>query len=531
MVFGGRGAPYHFGSAIKPGFDRDDRVFAALRATLVDLFPVLVVGADHPRLGRRPRRPARLVRLGGAGPLDRARVGRRLRRRRREHHQPGRPHPARPGPGPRHRPDPAALGRSPLAAAGSPSRCAGSAPTPACGRCGSPTSRRASPAGRASWRARCRRCWVATDVRRPSPGSAPIVAVAGRLPVARSRRAAPPPDVPSSASWWATRSPRAEPLDVALVLDRRAGHDVTVRVDTRSGQALAPDDYRGRPPAGDRAGRRAGRAPRGADDGETGWTRPPRTSTSGSAAHRGRARPAGGDAGHRRRRPAPPRARRGARRSPSRRSVTASASPGCVLSAPSGRRVVVQLVTRNGTATSRPGLRPPPPDGRLRARRHQRAGQRRAAVRRAGRARRDDAPGGDRGPPRDGRRGRHDHDPRRSGRLRRDSSADSCPFSRCASQTIRCETSSWACGRGVAGRPAVFRRPDLRRRGRAPGRAEHDGRRPPLVRRPGRADLAAHPRGPVGRLLRRPGHGCRRRSRPRRALLAGQRRSGSWCGR
>ena len=41
MVFGGRGAPYHFGSAIKPGFDRDDRVFAALRATLVDLFPVL----------------------------------------------------------------------------------------------------------------------------------------------------------------------------------------------------------------------------------------------------------------------------------------------------------------------------------------------------------------------------------------------------------------------------------------------------------------------------------------------------------
>ena len=41
MVFGGRGAPYHFGSAIKPGFDRDDRVFAALRATLVELFPAL----------------------------------------------------------------------------------------------------------------------------------------------------------------------------------------------------------------------------------------------------------------------------------------------------------------------------------------------------------------------------------------------------------------------------------------------------------------------------------------------------------
>jgi glycine/D-amino acid oxidase-like deaminating enzyme len=41
LVFGGRGAPYHFGSAIKPGYDRETRVFAMLRATLVDLFPVL----------------------------------------------------------------------------------------------------------------------------------------------------------------------------------------------------------------------------------------------------------------------------------------------------------------------------------------------------------------------------------------------------------------------------------------------------------------------------------------------------------
>jgi glycine/D-amino acid oxidase-like deaminating enzyme len=41
LVFGGRGAPYHFGSAVEPGFDRDTAVFASLRATLVDLFPVL----------------------------------------------------------------------------------------------------------------------------------------------------------------------------------------------------------------------------------------------------------------------------------------------------------------------------------------------------------------------------------------------------------------------------------------------------------------------------------------------------------
>jgi glycine/D-amino acid oxidase-like deaminating enzyme len=39
LAFGGRGAPYHFRSAIKPDFDREPRVFAALRRTLVDLFP------------------------------------------------------------------------------------------------------------------------------------------------------------------------------------------------------------------------------------------------------------------------------------------------------------------------------------------------------------------------------------------------------------------------------------------------------------------------------------------------------------
>jgi glycine/D-amino acid oxidase-like deaminating enzyme len=41
LVLGGRGAPYHFGSRIRPGFDRDDRVFARLHATAVEMFPVL----------------------------------------------------------------------------------------------------------------------------------------------------------------------------------------------------------------------------------------------------------------------------------------------------------------------------------------------------------------------------------------------------------------------------------------------------------------------------------------------------------
>lgn len=41
LVFGGRGAPYHFGSAVEPSFDRVPAVFAALRRTLVELFPAL----------------------------------------------------------------------------------------------------------------------------------------------------------------------------------------------------------------------------------------------------------------------------------------------------------------------------------------------------------------------------------------------------------------------------------------------------------------------------------------------------------
>jgi glycine/D-amino acid oxidase-like deaminating enzyme len=41
IVFGGRGAPYHFGSTLRPAHDRDPRVFAHLRRQLVDMFPSL----------------------------------------------------------------------------------------------------------------------------------------------------------------------------------------------------------------------------------------------------------------------------------------------------------------------------------------------------------------------------------------------------------------------------------------------------------------------------------------------------------
>jgi glycine/D-amino acid oxidase-like deaminating enzyme len=41
LAFGGRGAPYHFASRIRPGFDQDARVFEDLRHTLRDLLPQL----------------------------------------------------------------------------------------------------------------------------------------------------------------------------------------------------------------------------------------------------------------------------------------------------------------------------------------------------------------------------------------------------------------------------------------------------------------------------------------------------------
>ncbi len=51
FVFGGRGAPYHFGSAVHPAFDLEPRVFDALRETLVDLFPAVAPYAVTHRWG------------------------------------------------------------------------------------------------------------------------------------------------------------------------------------------------------------------------------------------------------------------------------------------------------------------------------------------------------------------------------------------------------------------------------------------------------------------------------------------------
>jgi len=51
LAFGGRGAPYHFGSRIQPEFDSEPRVFADIADTLHDLFPVTAQYAVTHRWG------------------------------------------------------------------------------------------------------------------------------------------------------------------------------------------------------------------------------------------------------------------------------------------------------------------------------------------------------------------------------------------------------------------------------------------------------------------------------------------------
>ena len=125
LAFGGRGAPYHFGSGIRPEQDRDAR---RLRRAAPD--------PRRPAAGRRRRRRSPTPGAGRwASPatgaprsgLDRATglgLGRRVRRRRRLDHQPGRPDPCRPRPRPGLRPRAPALGQPP-SRRGSRSRCAG----------------------------------------------------------------------------------------------------------------------------------------------------------------------------------------------------------------------------------------------------------------------------------------------------------------------------------------------------------------------------------------------------------------------
>jgi glycine/D-amino acid oxidase-like deaminating enzyme len=51
IVLGGRGAPYHLGSRVRPAFDQDDAVFEHLRRTLVTLFPAAATAEISHRWG------------------------------------------------------------------------------------------------------------------------------------------------------------------------------------------------------------------------------------------------------------------------------------------------------------------------------------------------------------------------------------------------------------------------------------------------------------------------------------------------
>ena len=47
IAFGGRGAPYHFGSTVETRFDENPKVFGLLEATLRELFPSLEGEITH----------------------------------------------------------------------------------------------------------------------------------------------------------------------------------------------------------------------------------------------------------------------------------------------------------------------------------------------------------------------------------------------------------------------------------------------------------------------------------------------------
>ena len=51
LAFGGRGAPYHFGSRVRPAYDREPRVFRQLEAIVRSMFPVLRDAAFTHRWG------------------------------------------------------------------------------------------------------------------------------------------------------------------------------------------------------------------------------------------------------------------------------------------------------------------------------------------------------------------------------------------------------------------------------------------------------------------------------------------------
>ena len=133
VAFGGRGAPYHFGSRIRPEYDRDPGVYDELLARAARPVPR---GRRRTRVTHRWGGPLGIPRdwyasvgldpetgIGWGGGYVGDGVGLE---------QPRRPHAGRPGARRADRRAPRCRGSTTARRAGSPSRCAGSASTSAC---------------------------------------------------------------------------------------------------------------------------------------------------------------------------------------------------------------------------------------------------------------------------------------------------------------------------------------------------------------------------------------------------------------
>ena len=98
IAIGGRGVPYRYGSQTDNDGSTQPQTVDALREILVRMFPATAeVPVAHAWSGCAGR-PARLVLDRRPRPRHRSGLGRRVRRARCRHHQPGRPDVARPRP-------------------------------------------------------------------------------------------------------------------------------------------------------------------------------------------------------------------------------------------------------------------------------------------------------------------------------------------------------------------------------------------------------------------------------------------------
>ena len=127
ILFGGRGAPYRFGSPIRREYDRHDPTHEMLRGFVRSWFPSLARNPVHARLGRAARDAAGLAPDDGLRSRDRHRDGARLRGPRGVDDEHRGPHADRPDHRRSGRPSPSCRSSTTTRGTGRSSRSAGSA--------------------------------------------------------------------------------------------------------------------------------------------------------------------------------------------------------------------------------------------------------------------------------------------------------------------------------------------------------------------------------------------------------------------